>query len=108
MVGTGVERHAVPTMNPENPHNENDPAPEPQEGGPEQAAPERPAAGPEPTAEQPTAAAPPTATAQAGPRRLYRSRSDRVIWGVCGGLARYFNIDPVIVRVAAVALVFAG
>src|SRR5829696_8635089 len=105
MVGTAVERHAVPTMNPENPHNENDPAPEPQEGGPEQAAPERPeageqpaperseageqpaperpAAGPEPTAEQPTAAAPPTATAQAGPRRLYRSRSDRVIWGVC-------------------------
>jgi phage shock protein PspC (stress-responsive transcriptional regulator) len=115
MVGTAVERHAVPTMNPENPHNENDPAPEPQEGGPEQpaageqpAADERPAAGPEPTAEQPTAAAPPTATAQAGPRRLYRSRSDRVIWGVCGGLARYFNIDPVIVRVAAVALVFAG
>jgi phage shock protein PspC (stress-responsive transcriptional regulator) len=31
-----------------------------------------------------------------------------MIAGVCGGLARYFNIDPVIVRVAAVALVFAG
>ncbi len=38
-------------------------------------------------------------------KRLYRSRTDRMIWGVCGGLAQYFNIDPVIVRVAAVALI---
>jgi phage shock protein PspC (stress-responsive transcriptional regulator) len=56
---------------------------------------------------------PPTGAASAGgaaggPRRLYRSRDDRMIAGVCGGLARYFGIDPVIVRVAAVALVFAG
>lgn len=42
------------------------------------------------------------------PRRLYKSRDDRVIAGVCGGLAEYFGIDPVIVRVIAVALVFAG
>ena len=42
------------------------------------------------------------------PRRLYRSRDDRVIGGVCGGIAEYFRIDPVIVRVVAVALVFAG
>lgn len=42
------------------------------------------------------------------PRRLYRSRDDRVIAGVCAGLARYFNIDPVIVRVAAVVLIFFG
>jgi phage shock protein PspC (stress-responsive transcriptional regulator) len=42
------------------------------------------------------------------PRRLYRSRDDRVIAGVCAGLARYFDIDPVIVRVAAVVLVFFG
>jgi len=41
-------------------------------------------------------------------KRLYRSRSDRVIWGVCGGLARYFNIDPTIVRIIAVLLVFAN
>jgi len=27
----------------------------------------------------------------------------RVIWGVCGGLAKYFNIDTVIVRIIAVA-----
>jgi phage shock protein PspC (stress-responsive transcriptional regulator) len=43
-----------------------------------------------------------------GPRRLYRSRDDRMIAGVCGGLAEYFGIDAVIVRVIAVALVFAG
>ncbi|MEA2228287.1 MAG: hypothetical protein QOF04_1917 [Solirubrobacteraceae bacterium] len=61
----------------------------------------------------PPGAPPPTGAASAGgaasaPRRLYRSRDDRMIAGVCGGLARYFGIDPVIVRVAAVALVFAG
>jgi len=39
---------------------------------------------------------------------LYRSRSDRMIWGVCGGLAEYFNIDPTIVRVIAVLLIFAN
>jgi phage shock protein PspC (stress-responsive transcriptional regulator) len=42
------------------------------------------------------------------PRRLLRSRHDRVIGGVCSGLARYFNIDPLIIRIAAVALVFVG
>ena len=40
-------------------------------------------------------------------KRLYRSQSDRMIWGVCGGLAKYFDIDPVIVRVIMVLLVFA-
>lgn len=40
--------------------------------------------------------------------QLTRSRSDRMIAGVCGGLARYFNIDPVIVRLAFVLAVFAG
>jgi phage shock protein PspC (stress-responsive transcriptional regulator) len=42
------------------------------------------------------------------PRRLYRSRGDRLIGGVCGGLGRYFNIDPVIVRIAAVVLLLFG
>lgn len=37
-------------------------------------------------------------------RRLYRSKSDRMIWGVCGGLAKYFDMDPTIVRVIAVLL----
>ncbi len=40
--------------------------------------------------------------------KLYRSKTDRVIWGVCGGLAKYFNIDPVIVRIIAVASILAG
>ncbi len=40
-------------------------------------------------------------------KRLYRSRTDRMIWGVCGGLAKYFDINPVIVRIVAVLLIFA-
>jgi phage shock protein C len=40
--------------------------------------------------------------------KFYRSRTDRVIWGVCGGLAKYFSIDPVIVRIIAVASIFVG
>jgi phage shock protein C len=55
------------------------------------------------TAEE-TAAAPP-------PReepRLTRTRDDRVIAGVCGGLGRYLGIDPVLVRIAALLLIFAG
>ena len=39
-------------------------------------------------------------------KRLYRSRSDRMIWGVCGGLAKYFDVDPTIVRVIAVLSLF--
>ena len=41
-------------------------------------------------------------------KRLYRSTTDKMIAGVCGGLAEYFGIDPVIVRVAAVVLLLAG
>lgn len=41
-------------------------------------------------------------------KKLYRSRRNRMIGGVCGGIAEYFNIDPVIVRVAAVAFFFMG
>ena len=41
-------------------------------------------------------------------QRLTRSTSDKVIAGVCGGLGHYFGIDPVIVRLIMVALVFAG
>ena len=31
-------------------------------------------------------------------KRLYRSRTDRQISGVCGGLAAYFKVDPTLVR----------
>jgi len=37
-------------------------------------------------------------------KKLTRSQSDKVIAGVCGGLGRYFQIDPVILRVLAVLL----
>jgi len=41
-------------------------------------------------------------------KRLYRTRDDEMISGVCGGVARYFGVDPTLVRVGAViALVFA-
>ncbi len=43
-------------------------------------------------------------------RRLYRSRNDRMIAGVCGGLARYLGTDPTLVRVvfALASLFFLG
>jgi phage shock protein C len=40
------------------------------------------------------------------PKRLYRSREDKVIAGVCGGIAEYFNTDPIWIRLAAVLLFF--
>lgn len=40
-------------------------------------------------------------------KRLYRSDEDRMIGGVCGGMAEYFNVDPVLIRVIAVILLFA-
>ncbi len=39
-------------------------------------------------------------------KQLRRSRSNRMLAGVCGGVASYFGIDPVEVRVAAVVLAF--
>ncbi|MGE5580711.1 MAG: PspC domain-containing protein [Bacillota bacterium] len=43
-------------------------------------------------------------------KRLYRSRTKRMISGVCGGIAEYFNVDETIVRlgVALVAAVTGG
>ena len=41
-------------------------------------------------------------------RRLERSRANRVIAGVCGGLGEYLDIDATFVRVAMVALAFVG
>ena len=43
-----------------------------------------------------------------GVRRVRRSRKDRVFGGVCGGLGRYLNVDPVLLRIAAVALALSG
>ena len=42
-------------------------------------------------------------------KKLYRSRTDKKVCGVCGGLAKYFNMDVSILRVVVVLLVlFAG
>ncbi|HEX6676643.1 MAG TPA: PspC domain-containing protein [Actinomycetes bacterium] len=41
-------------------------------------------------------------------RKLYRSRSDRKLGGVCGGLASYFNLDPTLMRVLFVVLAVLG
>lgn len=40
--------------------------------------------------------------------KLTRTLNDRMIGGVCGGIARYFSIDPVIVRLLFVVAVLAG
>lgn len=38
------------------------------------------------------------------PRHLYRSQTNKVIAGVCGGIAEYLNVDPTVVRVAWILL----
>jgi phage shock protein PspC (stress-responsive transcriptional regulator) len=42
------------------------------------------------------------------PRRLARVREGRVLGGVCAGLGRYFNLDPIIFRIGAIVLVLVG
>jgi phage shock protein PspC (stress-responsive transcriptional regulator) len=118
MVPTSRADDPVLTMTDQTPPHENEPGPEqptPEQPTPEQPTTEQPTTE-QPTTEQPTPEQPgperPTTeqptTAAAPPRRLYRTRDDRVIAGVCGGIARYFNIDPVLVRVGAVALALLG
>ncbi|GAB4478064.1 MAG: hypothetical protein Kow00124_22030 [Anaerolineae bacterium] len=41
-------------------------------------------------------------------KKLMRSSTDKMVAGVCGGLAQYLNVDPVLVRVAFVILALAG
>lgn len=41
-------------------------------------------------------------------KRLYRSRTDKMIAGVCGGIGKYFDIDPVIIRLLFLLLSFGG
>ena len=43
-----------------------------------------------------------------GPKRIYRDPDDRIGAGVCSGLAAYTNIDPVIMRLIFVVLLFMG
>jgi phage shock protein PspC (stress-responsive transcriptional regulator) len=81
------------------PQNPDEPTPDeaPTQPGPESVQPE-----PEPEPEpEPTQAGP-------APRRLTRSGSDALIGGVGSGLGRYFNVDPLLFRIAFVVLTFAG
>jgi phage shock protein C len=41
-------------------------------------------------------------------RKLYRSKSNRKLAGVCGGLAQYFNLDATLIRVLFIALAVLG
>ncbi len=41
-------------------------------------------------------------------KKLYRSRTDKKIAGVCGGLAEYFNIDATILRIIFIVLLLPG
>ena len=40
--------------------------------------------------------------------RLHRSRRDRILFGVCGGLGDYFAVDPTLIRLAFVLVTLAG
>jgi len=41
-------------------------------------------------------------------KRLFRSKSNRIIAGVCGGVGEYFGIDPTVVRLLWVLFTFLG
>jgi phage shock protein C len=41
-------------------------------------------------------------------KKLYRSKKNRKIAGVCGGIAEYFDIDPIIIRLITLILVLSA
>ncbi|MBN2095441.1 MAG: PspC domain-containing protein [Candidatus Aenigmarchaeota archaeon] len=41
-------------------------------------------------------------------KRLYRSGNERILFGVCGGIAEYLDVDPVIIRLLLVLLTLAS
>jgi phage shock protein C len=58
-----------------------------------------------PGAEPPT---PPPPPAAGGQRLVRRSRGERVVAGVCGGVGRYLGVDPVLLRIAFIILALAN
>ncbi|BCN30351.1 PspC domain-containing protein [Anaeromicropila herbilytica] len=42
------------------------------------------------------------------PKKIYRSDSDKMICGVCGGLGEYIHVDPTIIRLLFVIFGFTG
>jgi phage shock protein PspC (stress-responsive transcriptional regulator) len=55
-----------------------------------------------------TMSPPPPGPGPGAPRPLFRSRSDRKVAGVCGGVAEYFGIDPIILRILIAVLTLFG
>tara|TARA_Y100000310_G_C20700001_1_gene828862 strand:+ start:40 stop:270 length:231 start_codon:yes stop_codon:yes gene_type:complete len=43
-----------------------------------------------------------------GMKKLYRSSSNRIIGGVCGGIGEYFGVDPTLIRLIWVFFTFVG
>jgi phage shock protein PspC (stress-responsive transcriptional regulator) len=41
-------------------------------------------------------------------KKLYRSRINKILAGVCGGIGEYFDIDPTIIRLLWILFIFAG
>ena len=98
------EQDTIPQGEPQSPAPGAAPGGAPPAGGaapPE--GPQSPAGG-----EPPGGAEPPPEQPAAGPRRLFRSRTDRVLGGVCGGLGRYLGVDPIVLRIVFVVLLFFG
>ena len=41
-------------------------------------------------------------------KRLYKSKSEKMLCGVCGGIAEYFNVDPTLIRLLVALLAVSG
>ena len=41
-------------------------------------------------------------------KKLYRSKTDKKVAGVCGGLAEYLNVDPTVIRLIWVLVALSG
>jgi phage shock protein C len=49
-----------------------------------------------------------SSSAAVGPKRFYRTKDDKKLGGVCGGIARYLNVDPLVVRIITFVLALTG
>ena len=43
-----------------------------------------------------------------GTKKLYRSKTNKILCGVCGGIGEYFNVDPTLIRLLFVIFVCTG
>ncbi len=41
-------------------------------------------------------------------KKLYKSKTDRMICGICGGIGEYFGVDPTLIRLLVVVLSISG